>query len=110
GVDFREPLKPMVPADDQAIVLPWASVMVIIVLLKLAFTCATPELMFLRSLRRILVRPCCSLAMDQVVPGFERLNFVEGRTKQTAITPSSCLQSAWPDPCASGRWCACAAL
>jgi hypothetical protein len=30
------------PADDQLIALPWASVMVIMVLLKLAFTWATP--------------------------------------------------------------------
>src|SRR5256885_5203316 len=45
----------MVPADDQAIVLPWASVMVIIVLLKDAFTCATPDAMFLRSRRRTRV-------------------------------------------------------
>ena len=52
GVDLREPLKPMVPADDQAIVLPCASVMVIIVLLNDAFTCATPEAIFLRSRRR----------------------------------------------------------
>src|SRR5712691_4769504 len=45
----------MVPADDQAMVFPCASVMVIIVLLKLAFTCATPEAMFLRSRRRTRV-------------------------------------------------------
>src|SRR5215471_4060862 len=45
----------MVPADDQAMVFPWASVMVIIVLLKVAFTCATPEAMFLRSRRRTRV-------------------------------------------------------
>src|ERR1700761_6974002 len=32
--------------------LPWASVMVITVLLNVAATCATPEVMFLRSLRR----------------------------------------------------------
>jgi hypothetical protein len=49
---LRLPLKPIIPALDQAIALPWASVMVIIVLLKLAFTCATPEVMFLRSRRR----------------------------------------------------------
>src|SRR5262249_45855374 len=55
GVSLREPLKPMVPADDQAIVFPWASVMVIIVLLKVAFTCATPEAIFLRSRRRTRV-------------------------------------------------------
>src|SRR6202030_4611110 len=42
----------MVPADDQAMVFPCASVIVIIVLLKVAFTCATPEAIFLRSRRR----------------------------------------------------------
>ena len=52
---MREPLKPMVPDDDQAMVLPCASVMVIIVLLNDAFTCATPDAMFLRSRRRTRV-------------------------------------------------------
>src|SRR3954452_12486635 len=51
GVDLREPLNPIMPALDQEIVFPWASVMVIIVLLNEAFTCATPEVMFLRSRR-----------------------------------------------------------
>src|SRR6202171_428263 len=55
GVDLREPLKPFVPDDDQAIVLPCASVMVIIVLLNEALTCATPEVMFLRSRLRTRV-------------------------------------------------------
>src|SRR6201996_4037658 len=45
----------MVPAADQAMVLPWTSVMVIIVLLKDAFTCATPEAIFLRSRLRTRV-------------------------------------------------------
>ncbi len=51
GVDLREPLNPMTPDDDQEMVFPCTSVMVTMVLLKLAFTCATPEVMFLRSLR-----------------------------------------------------------
>ncbi len=51
GVDLRDPLKPCDPADDQAIALPWASVIMIFVLLKEALTCATPEIMFLRSRR-----------------------------------------------------------
>src|SRR5690242_216075 len=55
GVDFRDPLNPIVPADDQAMVLPCASVMVMVVLLNDEFTCATPEAMFLRSLRRTRV-------------------------------------------------------
>src|SRR5580704_6905592 len=49
GVDLREPLKPLVPADDQAMVLPCAYVMVIMVWLNEALTWATPEAMFLRS-------------------------------------------------------------
>src|SRR6185369_7321772 len=54
----------MVPALDQEMVFPWASVMVIIVLLNEAFTCATPEVMFLRS--RFLTR-AGSLAIDQAL-------------------------------------------
>src|SRR5690606_12374170 len=60
GVDLREPLKPIVPALDHEIVLPWASAIVIIVLLNDAFTCATPVTMFLRS--RFLTR-AASLAI-----------------------------------------------
>jgi hypothetical protein len=41
-------------------VLPWTSVIVIIVLLKDAITWTTPELMFLRSLRR--TRPLGAVA------------------------------------------------
>ena len=55
GVDLREPLKPMVPDDDQEIALPWTSVMVIMVLLNVAWTCATPFVMFFRSRRRMRV-------------------------------------------------------
>src|SRR5690606_27916364 len=52
GVDLREPLKPITPDEDHEIVLPCMSAMVIMVLLKEALTWATPEVMFLRSLRR----------------------------------------------------------
>src|SRR5574337_1760090 len=55
GVDLREPLNPMVPAEDQEIVLPCASVTVIMVLLNDECTCATPETIFLRSRRRTRV-------------------------------------------------------
>ncbi len=67
---MREPLKPIMPADDHAMALPCASVMVIMVLLKLAFTWATPAVMFLRSRRRrrcgsraILVVLTCNLVL-----------------------------------------------
>src|ERR1700755_1366404 len=52
GVDLRLPLKPWLPAEDHAIALPCASVIVITVLLKVAATWATPEVMFFLSLRR----------------------------------------------------------
>src|SRR5665213_968590 len=45
----------MTPDDDQEMVFPCTSVMVIMVLLKEAFTWATPEVIFLRSLRRTRV-------------------------------------------------------
>src|SRR5262249_19850136 len=42
GVDLREPLKPCWPADDQHSGPPAASVIVINVLLKVDWMCATP--------------------------------------------------------------------
>ena len=61
---MREPLKPIVPAEDHEIVLPCASLMVIMVLLNVEFTWATPDAMFLRSRRR--TRPA-SLAIFLIV-------------------------------------------
>src|SRR5207253_11106983 len=52
GVDFREPLKPTLPAVAQEIVFPSWSVMVTIVLLNDDLMWATPYAMFFRSLRR----------------------------------------------------------
>src|SRR5918992_3044756 len=43
GVDFLDPLKPALPDDPHATVLPRMSVMVIVVLLKVALICATPS-------------------------------------------------------------------
>ena len=60
GVDLREPLNPAVPADDQAMVFPCSSVMVIIVLLNEEEIWATPEEMFFRARRAMRV----SLAMS----------------------------------------------
>ena len=42
GVDFREPLNTLLPDDDQEMVLPVVSVIVIIVLLKVESTKALP--------------------------------------------------------------------
>src|SRR6185312_11193139 len=52
GVDLRDPLKPIMPADDQEIAFPRASVMVTMVLLKVAATCATPTTTFFFSFLR----------------------------------------------------------
>ena len=49
GVDFLEPLNPLLPEDDHEIVLPEVSVIVIIVLLKVEFICAIPDGMFFLS-------------------------------------------------------------
>src|SRR5262245_44389354 len=99
----------MVPAEDQAMVLPWASVMVIIVLLKVALTWAMPELIFLRSRRRGLARVavCVSFAIDQRAPGVGIVFAGAGsgarpraRRRQARLKRSSsfCLRSAAPCP------------
>src|SRR3569623_1455428 len=46
GVLLREPLKPQAPADDHDRVLPWRSVMVMMVLLNEAWMCATASTTF----------------------------------------------------------------
>src|ERR1700704_2183288 len=104
----------MVPADDQAIVFPCASVIVIMVLLNVAFTCATPEAIFLRSRRRTRV---ASLPILHPLAGiFPQLGpAVARRSRQLALLlillfglTSSCRRSAWPAPCGCGRWYGCA--
>ena len=57
---MREPLKPTDPPEVHTMVLPPTSVMLMMVLLKLAVMCACPWLMFLRSRRR--TRFCCCSA------------------------------------------------
>src|SRR5690242_16659051 len=46
GVDFRLPLKPRAPAEDQEMTFPETSVMVMMVLLKVLWMCTTPLRMF----------------------------------------------------------------
>src|SRR3569832_359982 len=52
GVDLREPMKPWPPEEAHESALPWRAVIVMIVLLKEACTCATPSLTFLRTFLR----------------------------------------------------------
>src|SRR6187551_1202311 len=49
GVDLREPRKPQPPEVAQESVFPWRSVIVMIVLLNDACTCAMPSSTFLRA-------------------------------------------------------------
>src|SRR5947208_14733114 len=61
GVLLREPRKPQPPEVAQESVLPWRSVMVMIVLLKEACTCAMPSAtFFLTFLRARADAVCCS--------------------------------------------------
>ena len=69
-------LKPCIPEEDHAMVFPCASVMVTMVLLKVAATCATPEMIFLRSLRR----------GARVVAGFAIGQFLTVRRRDYLVT------------------------
>src|SRR4051794_2261517 len=102
-------------------VFPCASVMVIIVLLNEAFTCATPETMFLRSRRRTRVASLAILSLDPsgapVMPGARdkprhpraereaRRAEISLRARRARNVTSSCRRSASPCPCGCGRWC-----
>src|SRR5688572_16055836 len=100
----------MVPADDQAIALPCASVIVIIVLLNVALTCATPEAIFLRSrLRTRASLPIINPFTDRHRKPAPSLSPAQA-AKLTAATRiiSSCRQSPLPDPYGCERWCGCA--
>src|SRR5258707_9384199 len=95
----------MVPDDDQAMVLPCASVMVTMVLLKVAFTCATPEAMFLRSRRRTRVASL-PIWFPFGLAGYGRA--ISRELAGLRRSASSCRRSPWRDPCGCAHWCGCA--
>src|SRR5215203_938082 len=68
GVDLREPLKPTVPADAQAITLPFGSVIEMTVLLNVLLMCAWPATTFFFSLRRTflaaVLRPAVAISLE----------------------------------------------
>src|SRR3569832_57005 len=72
GVDLREPLKPWPPEDAHDSALPCRSVIVMIVLLKDAWTCATPSATFLRTFLRTRCAALLAgaLAMSVLFPGY----------------------------------------
>src|SRR5580658_2342746 len=95
----------MVPDDDQAMVLPCTSVMVIMVLLNEALTCATPEAMFLRSRRRTRVA-----SLPILNPSADRHRPLRHRHIDVLLDAliSSFRRWPWPDLFECGRWCGCA--
>ena len=114
GVDLRLPLKPWLPLDDHAMVLPCASEIVIMVLLKLAATCATPAVIFFRSFLRVRAGAAAfamfmwSFPKAVGRPVRPAQGFAGGRL--LTWSPSSCRQSVPPCPCEFGRWCASSGL
>src|SRR5450631_4491721 len=96
----------MVPDDDQAMVLPCASVMVIIVLLNEAFTCATPDAMFLRSRRRTRVASLPISSPFEARQPKRRGQFLL-LASLTCLRLSSCRRWSWPGPCGSAHWYGC---
>src|SRR5215467_15957696 len=95
----------MVPADDQAIVLPCASVIVIMVLLNEAATCATPDAMFFLSRRRTRVA-----SLPILNPFAPARRYGAGLILFIKLVPasSSYRQWSWPGPCGFAHLCGCA--
>src|SRR5215211_4064579 len=89
GVDLREPLKPTVPADAQAITLPLGSVIEMTVLLKVLLMWAWPATTFFFSLRRTFFAAA-------------------PRPAVAIIWPSSFRRRVSARPCGSERWYGCA--
>src|SRR5512139_568969 len=92
GVDLREPLKPWPPDEAQDRALPWRSVIVMMVLLKDACTCATPSATFLRTFLRTR---CAAVLAGALAMMIFQCQFI-----------SSALGHPYADPCGCGRWCA----
>src|SRR5215470_1176202 len=87
--------------------------MVIIVLLNLAFTCATPEAMFLRSRRR--TRVASLPILDPLAARHHMAGPISGLlTRNPGVVglpceiTSSCRRSALPAPFGCGHWYGCA--
>ena len=86
GVDLREPLNPTVPADSQAITLPERSVMVTIVLLKLALMWAWPNGTFFFTLRRP-ERPFLASAVTPTFVTSQKMRSSSFVTQSTKSSP-----------------------
>ena len=98
GVDLREPLKPWPPDDAQDSALPWRSVIVMMVLLNDACTCAMPSATFLRTF--LLHAARCGVAGALAIVMCLQCSG-DGITSSARRRPCA-------GPCGCGHWCACA--
>src|SRR5215831_16879125 len=136
GVPLRDPLKPMAPAEDQHMVRPSGSVMVICVLLNDAATYTTPwgttrrSRFFLNSFLRFAAAGFAGAPASGVPAAFGSFATIHSvlstagnfafrksgsRAAAVKINPSCRRSSSWlrrrraAAPCGYARWCACAA-
>ena len=100
GVDFLDPLKPALPDEPQATVLPCMSVIVMVVLLNVAVMCAMPSASTTRF----------ASCLWPVSVGMARMTGMLHPSDRAYLTwsPSSCRRSRDADPSWCARWCACA--
>src|SRR5690349_8294 len=114
GVLFFDPLKPALPDEPHATALPWVSVMVTVVLLKVALMCAIPS----ASTTRFAFFPVAIIlgchperskgsasCRDKQIP-LRRASRDDEVARSATSSPSSYRQSHAAVPSSSGRSCA----
>ena len=109
GVPFRDPLKPMPPALDQATTLPSVSVIVTTVLLNDAWMCANPwwTMRFSPRFLNVFFRLPAPLFFSGVAPSARRFCFSHRLSRLRSSSSSQLHLSV--GPCACARWFASAA-
>src|SRR5690606_21847904 len=100
GVDLREPLNPAPPEVAQASALPWRSVIVMIVLLKDAWTCAMPSETFFLTFLRTRWAPCEPRAMDVLSAYF----FSATPARRGPLRARALVRVRWPRAGRPRRW------
>src|SRR5476649_1014497 len=101
GVDLREPLKPWPPDEAHDSAPPWRSVIVMIVLLNDACTCATPSATFLRTFLR-------TRWAAELFGALAMLTFFVSVVGRAQRLTSSAPGHPFSDPCGCEHWCGCA--
>src|SRR5690606_22431670 len=100
GVDLREPLNPAPPEVAQASALPWRSVIVMIVLLKDAWTCAMPSDTFFLTFFRTRWAPC----EPRAIAGFSAYFFSATPARRGPLRVRAFVRVRWPRAGRPRRW------